>query len=200
MKSGDGVTIQVPKRLHHRLSNDGRTKNQLRQKWQVYLSHDGAQIPSSTKTPVNGAALGRIDDDTEEPYSWHVEEESTSDNGDATIPWKLRGSNESNIAKAKAHIESLIAGMHGQGNCTGYLGIPPEYHHLVIGKGGSRIGVIRDETGCLIDVPKRGDPKDTIVIRGSKEGVERAREMIVETVESGQHRSNGSSPQRTRRS
>ena len=88
--------------------------------------------------------------------------------------------------------------MADQGNCTGYLSIPPEHHHLVIGKGGQRIGVVRVETGCTVEVPKRGDGNDIIVIRGSKEGVERAREMIVEAVKTGQHRSNGV-PQRTRR-
>jgi polyribonucleotide nucleotidyltransferase len=93
-----------------------------------------------------------------------------------------------------------MSSMRDQGNCTGYLCIPPELHYLVIGKGGQRISVVREETGCTIDVPRRGDGNDTIVIRGSKEGIKRAREMIVEAVENGQHRSsNGASPQRTRR-
>jgi len=199
VKSGDAVTVQVPKRLHHRLSNDGRTKNQLRQKWQVYVSHDGAHILSTIKSPVNGASLARIDGDIDDTsYSWHVEEE-TADANPETIPWKLRGANEINVTKAKDHIEGLIASMRDQGNCTGYLGIPPEQHHLVIGKGGAKIGVVRDETGCVIDVPKKGEGNDTIVIRGTREGVERAREMIIESVENGQLRSNGSSPQRSRR-
>jgi polyribonucleotide nucleotidyltransferase len=86
-----------------------------------------------------------------------------------------------------------------QGNCTGYLGVPPEHHHLVIGKGGQRIASIRDETGCTIDVPKRGDGNDTIIIRGSREGVEKAKELIVEAVEEGQHRSNGNGSPRRRR-
>jgi polyribonucleotide nucleotidyltransferase len=79
------------------------------------------------------------------------------------------------------------------------LGIPPEHHYLVIGKGGQKIGIVRDETGCTVDVPRRGDGNDTIVIRGTRDGVERARELIVELVEQGQYRSNGSSPQRQRR-
>ena len=88
--------------------------------------------------------------------------------------------------------------MRDQGNCTGYLGVPPQHHHLVIGKGGQRIGIVRDKTGCTVDVPRRGEGSDIIVIRGSRDGVERAKEMIVEAVENGQYRSNGSSPQRRR--
>jgi hypothetical protein len=176
------------------VSNEGRTKNQLRQRFQVYVGHEGAEIPSVATAPTNGD-LGRIDDD--EAYSWHVVEEP-SDSSDETIPWKLRGSNDANLQKAKDFIESLVSSMRDQGNCTGYLGVPPEHHHLVIGKGGQRIAVVRDETGCNVDVPRRGDGNDIIVIRGSRDGVEKAKELIVEAVESGQHRSNGGSPQRRR--
>jgi hypothetical protein len=176
------------------VSNEGRTKNQLRQRFQVYVGHDGAEIPPLSATPTNGD-LGRIDDD--ETYSWHVVEDPEST--DETIPWKLRGSNDVNLQKAKAFIDELVSSNSEQGNCTGYLGIPPEHHHLVIGKGGQRVSVVRDETGCQVDVPRRGDGNDIIVIRGSREGVEKARELIVEAVESGQRRSsNGGSPQRRR--
>ena len=196
MKSGDGVTVQVLRRLHHRVSNDGRTKNQLRQRFQVFVSHDGAQLPHAPERPVNGE-LGRIDDE-EETFSWHIVEEP-SEASDESIPWKLRGSNDANVQKAKEFLDGLITSMSDEGSCTGYLGVPTEHHHLVIGKQGQRIGIVRDETGCTIDVPKRGDGNDTIIIRGTREGVERAKEMIVESVEGGQHRSNGSSPQRSRR-
>jgi len=190
VKSGDGITVQVPKRLHLRVSNDGRTKTQLRQRFQVYVSHDGVDLP---KQATNGD-LGRIDEE-EETYSWHIQEDPSD--SDETIPWKLRGSNDTkNLQKAKDFLENLVSSMQDQGNCTGYLGVPPEHHHLVIGKGGQRIGIVREETGCTVDVPKRGDGNDTIVIRGNREDVERAKELIVEAVEAGKHRSNGASPRR----
>jgi polyribonucleotide nucleotidyltransferase len=158
------------------------------------------EIPFQTPAPVNGEALGRIDEDEDdETYSWHVVEDP-EDTSTETIPWKLRGSNDGNLQKAKEFIENLLNSMQDQGNATGYLVIPPEHHHLVIGKGGQRIGVVREETGCTVDVPRRGDGNDTIIIRGSRDGIERAKELIVEAVEAGQHhRSNGASPQRTRR-
>jgi len=162
----------------------------------VFVSHDGAQLPPAPERPINGT-LGRIDDD-EETFSWHFIEEP-SESSDENIPWKLRGSNEANLQKAKELLDGLMASISDEGNCTGYLGVPPEHHHLVIGKQGQRIGVVRDETGCTIDVPRRGDGNDTIIIRGTRDGVERAKEMIVESVENGQYRSNGSSSQRTRR-
>jgi polyribonucleotide nucleotidyltransferase len=158
------------------------------------------EIPFQTPAPVNVEALGRIDEDEdEETHSWHVVEDP-EDTSTETIPWKLRGSNDGNLQKAKEFIENLLNSMQDQGNATGYLVIPPEHHHLVIGKGGQRIGVVREETGCTVDVPRRGDGNDTIIIRGSRDGVEKAKELIVEAVEAGQHhRSNGASPQRTRR-
>jgi KH domain len=189
--------VHVPRRLHHRVSNDGKTRNHLRNRLQTYVSHDGVEPPPAAQPPVNGTQ-GRIDDD-EETYSWHVIDD-TSETSEDTIPWKLRSNNESNLQKAKEHIEELISSLQDQGNCTGYLGIPPEYHHLIIGRGGQRIGHIRDETGCTVDVPRRGVESDIIVIRGNKDGVEKAREMIIDAVESASsHRSNGSGPNRSRR-
>lgn len=183
----------MPRWLHHRVSNEGRTKSQLRQRFQVYVGHDGAEIPPVASAPVNGD-LGRIDE--EESYSWHVVQDPK--HTDETIPWKLRGSIEPNLQKAKEYIDSLISSARDQGNCTGYLGIPPEHHHLVIGKGGQRVSQVRDETGCQVEVPRRGDGNDIIVIRGTRDSVEKAKELIVESVEDGQRRSNGGSPQRRR--
>ena len=116
------MTFQIPKRLHQRVFNDGRTKNQLRQRFQVYVSHDGVELP---KVAANGD-LGRIDEE-EETYSWHVIEDPSD--SDETIPWKLRGSNEGNLQKAKDFLENLVSSVQDQGNCTGYLGVPPEHHH-----------------------------------------------------------------------
>jgi KH domain len=170
--------VQVPRRLHHRVTNDGRTKNELRRRFQVHVSHDGADIPRLV--PTNGT-LGRIDED-EEQYPWHVVK-APEDSSDESIPWKLRGQ-ESNLQKAKRFLDDIIQSVGKLGNWTGNLGVPPEHHHLVIGTGGQRISQIRQETDCTVDVPRRGDGNDVIVIRGTRDGIEKAKDMILESVES----------------
>jgi KH domain len=188
VKSNDGITVQIPRHLHHRVSNDGRTKNQLRQRYQVYVSYEGAQIPPATKPPVNGT-LGRIDDD-EQPFSWHVLEDAANPTNE-TIRWRLRSSNEANLLKAKTFLEDIVKSIPNGPLATGFLSIPSEHHYLIIGKGGQQIGQVRDKTGCTIDVPNRGDKNDVIIIRGCRNGVEKAKELIIEAVEQGQYRSNG---------
>jgi len=173
----------VPGRLHHRVSNDGRTKNELRRRFQVHVSHDGVEIPPPVRT--NGA-IGRIDEE-EARYPWHVikDPDESSDN---SIPWKLRGQ-EINLQKARRYLEEIIESMGKLGNWTGHLSVPPKHHRLVVGSGGQRISQIRQETDCTVDVPRQGDENDVIVIRGSRDGIEKAKDMILESVENRSRRS-----------
>ncbi|CCF55595.1 hypothetical protein KAFR_0A01570 [Kazachstania africana CBS 2517] len=53
----------------------------------------------------------------------------------------------------------------------------------IIGPGGSNIKQIREATGALINVPRKSDaPNDVVYIRGTKEGVEKAAEMVVKSL------------------
>lgn len=53
-----------------------------------------------------------------------------------------------------------------------------DFHRFIIGKGGSNIRKIRDETGTRIDLPSETSTSDIITITGKKENVEKAREKI----------------------
>jgi KH domain len=63
------------------------------------------------------------------------------------------------------------------------LKIPPAQHCLLLANGGQPINQIREQTGCTVDVPKEGDYDDTIIISGSRDGVEKAKKLIMESVE-----------------
>lgn len=52
-------------------------------------------------------------------------------------------------------------------------------HKFIIGKGGSGIKQIRDETNTRIDLPAEGSDSDVISIRGRKENVLQARDKIL---------------------
>ncbi|CCK73542.1 Scp160p NDAI_0G05590 [Naumovozyma dairenensis CBS 421] len=59
----------------------------------------------------------------------------------------------------------------------------PRKFNKLVGPGGSNIKKIRDEADVVIDVPKRSDKvKDIVYVRGSKEGVEKAQELIIENM------------------
>ncbi|KAF5298917.1 hypothetical protein FQR65_LT09570 [Abscondita terminalis] len=53
-----------------------------------------------------------------------------------------------------------------------------KFHKFIIGKDGSNIRKIREETQTKIDLPAEGDKNDVITITGKKENVEEAREKI----------------------
>lgn len=53
----------------------------------------------------------------------------------------------------------------------------------IVGPGGSNVKKIRSSTGVLINVPRKNDTvNDIIYIRGTKEGVEKAAEMVIKSL------------------
>ncbi|XP_046965375.1 vigilin [Vanessa cardui] len=61
--------------------------------------------------------------------------------------------------------------------------VDPEYHPLVIGKGGSVITKIRTDYGVQINLPKRGEPDDDIItVQGYEDKAIQAKEAIMAIV------------------
>lgn len=62
--------------------------------------------------------------------------------------------------------------------------VDPEYHPLVIGKGGAVIMKIRTDFGVQINLPKRGEAEDdTITIQGYEEKAHQAKDAIMAIVQ-----------------
>lgn len=194
-KDQDGEVIQVPRKYHSAVSDNGQFFRRLRNDHKVTVDHAGHQPPRRSaalpRTQVNGgASLPLITDDQDSinSHSWEVvESEESAEEGD--IPWILRGSPES-VAKARAMLEKAIEQAKSQqAQSTGYLVLPdPKTYRFIIGQGGSQINAIRKETGCRITVPRDQSQGSAIEIVGSKEGVEQAKEIILDVVQSGNRR------------
>ncbi|XP_075969599.1 satellite-binding protein 1 Dp1 [Anticarsia gemmatalis] len=61
--------------------------------------------------------------------------------------------------------------------------VDPDYHPLVIGKGGAVITKIRTDYGVQINLPKRGEPDDDIItIQGYEDKANQAKEAIMAIV------------------
>ncbi|KAL2755595.1 hypothetical protein ACRALDRAFT_1051058 [Sodiomyces alcalophilus JCM 7366] len=186
VKEQEGETVMVPRNLHHAVSNNGQIFRQLRNNHQVTVGHDGHTVPSKpTVTRANGGSLPLITDDeatTAEAHSWKVESLASTEEGD--IPWVLRGSPE-NVEKAKAAIANALAQAR-KSTTVGLLVLPdPTTYRYVIGQGGSKVNSIRKQTGCKINVPRNDSNEDAIEITGSPEGVEKAKDLILEAVQEG---------------
>jgi len=198
VKGEEGETVQVPKNLHHAISDNGQFFRKLKKDHQVTVDHAGHKLPpkpaAPSKTRPNGGALPLITDDqntSADVHSWHTDSLLDSNLG-GEIPWILRGPSE-NVSKAK---DNLMAAIEQASKMTniGYLVLPdPRTYRYVIGQGGNKVNSIRNQTGCKINVPRDQAKDEAIEICGSAEGVEKAKELILQAVKEGiNNGSNGS--------
>lgn len=199
VKEEEGETIAVPRNLHHAISDNGQFFRKLKKDYQVNVDHAGHKIPPKPAAPsntrANTSALPLITDDQEtsvDLHSWNVVNVLDS-SMDGEIPWILRGSPES-VAKAKASLNAALEQAR-ENTTTGYLVLPdPRTYRYVIGQGGSKVNNIRKQTGCKITVPRDQAKDEAIEVCGSAEGVEKAKELILQAVKEGM--SNGANGSR----
>lgn len=189
VKQQEGETIQVPRNLHHAISNNGQFFRRMKSDHSVTVDHAGQKLPAKPAPPsgarTTSGTLPLITDDEDavaDAHSWSVVETTSTEEGD--IPWVLRGSPE-NIEKAKKAIEAALEQAKKQ-TATGYLVLPdPRTYRHVIGQGGSKVNSIRKQSGCKITVPRDQAKDEPIEVVGSKEGVEKAKELILAAVRDG---------------
>ncbi|MCJ1316306.1 hypothetical protein MMC15_001627 [Xylographa vitiligo] len=197
VRDQEAETIQVPRGLHNVVSDNGQFFRRLRQDHKVTVDHAGQQPPpkasNAPRSRVNGGgSLPLITDDQNsvDNHSWEVVDHGSDDTEMGEIPWVLRGSPE-NVARARATVQRALEQAQKQGS-TGYLILPdPRTYRLVIGPGGSQINSIRKQTGCKINVPRDQAKGEAIEIVGSSQGVEQAKDIILETVKNGATHGNG---------
>lgn len=193
VKDKEGVTVQVPRRLHHAVSDNGQFFRRLRNEHKVTVDHAGQQPPARSSTQSRsrnhaGKALPLITDQQEniDSHSWEVVDNEDSEMEDGEIPWVLHGSPE-NVSRAQNVLQKAMEQAQNQPQSSlGYLILPdPRTYRFVIGQGGSQINAIRRQTGCKIDVPRSQEKGEAIEIAGSRDGIEQAKDIILETVQNG---------------
>jgi polyribonucleotide nucleotidyltransferase len=188
-KDSHGEAIQIPRKYHHAISENGQFFRRLRNDHKVTVDHAGQHPPAKSKatnTRANTGALPLITDDAEtaaDAHSWTIVDIDSSEEGD--IPWVLKG-NQDNVEKAKKAISAALEQAQNN-NSTGYLVLPdPSTYRLVIGTGGSKVNAIRKQSGCKINVPRDQARNEAIEIVGSREGCEKAKDLILVAVREGQ--------------
>jgi rRNA processing protein Krr1/Pno1 len=209
LKEQEGTTVQVPRRLHHKVADEGRIFRRLRDEHRISIDHGGHEVPPrpsmgsagvGTRTRVNegGMSMPLITDEPgsrENAHRWEIVDSSTEGcEEDGDIPWILRGPPE-NVKKAQSLIQAAIERAQ-RPSCTGFLMLPdPKVYRKVVGPRGATINEIRERTGCRIQVPKQGDANaaEGIEIVGSKDGVEEAKDLILEAILGGVNAGAGAS-------
>ncbi|RCI10112.1 hypothetical protein L249_8459 [Ophiocordyceps polyrhachis-furcata BCC 54312] len=195
VKQQQGETMQVPRSLHHAVSNNGQIFRQLRNNHRVTVDHGGQRVPAKadSSTRADKGALPLITDDADsaaDAHSWKVVQTASGEEGD--IAWVLRGAPE-DTAKAKEMIQKALEQAR-KNDWTGYLVLPdPKTYRHVIGPSGSKVSAIRQQSGCRIQVPWDQAKDEAIEIVGSQSGVEKAKDLILAATEA-EHGASSSAP------
>ncbi|PPJ53713.1 hypothetical protein CBER1_00822 [Cercospora berteroae] len=189
-KDQQGETVAVPRKLHHIIADNGQFFRRLRNDHKVTVDHDGQRPPPKQSTPVpsrsNGSgAMPLITDeptDSSSSHSWEVHElHGSGEEGE--IPWILSGPSTEAVQAARAKLDAAIAEA-SKLDTIGFLILPdPRAYRHVIGPGGSEINRIRSKTKTKIQVPRDQSKGEAIEIQGSQEGVEQAKDSILEVVQ-----------------
>ncbi|QDS72387.1 hypothetical protein FKW77_008560 [Venturia effusa] len=193
IKEQEGETVNVPRKFHHDVSDNGQFFRRLRNDHRVTVDHAGQQPPprptaTNPRARANGGtAMPLITDDpaaSADAHSWELVDNSSvydGADGDETIPWILRGSPEG-VAKAKAQLEKALA-QASEPSWSGYLILPdPRAYRHIIGPGGSQINSIRKRTGTKVQVPRGQSEGEAVEIVGSKDGCEEAKQIILDII------------------
>ena len=194
VKAQDGEMLQVPRKYHQAISDNGHFFRRLKQDHKVTVDHAGhhpPQKPAAGARPhVNGSINMPLITDDEDSNNHHWEVVVGEENQEeGEIPWILRGPPEG-VGKAREILEKAMEQARNQHfQAVGYLVLPdPKTYRFIIGQGGSQINSIRRQTGCKILVPRDQSQGSAIEIVGSKEGVEHARDIIIDVVRNGGRR------------
>ncbi|KAG0132704.1 hypothetical protein HOY82DRAFT_643280 [Tuber indicum] len=195
IKEPESETIEIPTRLYHAIADGGQLIRRLQRDFRVSIDHNGQQRPPKPEEPepdLSGSFPLITDDeeDASQGFTWEVVESDNQGGEEGDFPWVIRGKLEQ-IAKAKAEIAKAVA-LAQQQSYIGYLVLPDSSKfRLIIGPSGSQVEKIRRDTSCRIAVPRSQDVGEPIVMHGSKEGVERAKEIILGLVNNGDSNGHG---------
>jgi hypothetical protein len=144
IKGQEGETIEVPRYLHHVISDNGQFFRQLRNQHKITVDHAGQQPPQKpvqteagrARKGANGALPLITDDATSgaDEHSWELVDSNAPEDGadrSATIPWVLRGPTDT-LPKARQRLEAAIEAA-SKPSSTGYLILPdPRSYRYVL--------------------------------------------------------------------
>lgn len=172
-------SIEVPRGVHARIATP-QFFRQLRSDFGV--SVDTPRESASASTPAasakNSAKVvdARIDDDDDaEENEFELEELSSTSAGNDFVSWTLTGKDEGSLQKADKRVQAAIKDA-GNASHQGKLWILPSAVPRIIGRGGSGLMNIQNESGAAIEIPR--DAGGLCIIRGSKDAVLHAKELI----------------------
>ncbi|EMR11335.1 hypothetical protein PNEG_00364 [Pneumocystis murina B123] len=174
IKIENSSEINIPLKCHPYISENGIFARRMKTLYGVILEYHDDSIPKEKIEEID------IDEkvlDENQKYPWSVVMDLEEDK---EISWTLKGK-MGNIEQVKEIINAALEQMKHH-TATGYLKVPPNYYGIIIGQGGSRISQIKSESDCCINIPRTNNG-NLITLRGTLDGLEKARSMIINTLD-----------------
>ncbi|KAM3159914.1 hypothetical protein ACU8KH_06009 [Lachancea thermotolerans] len=195
------LEIQVPASFHEFVSEKGALIQRLRSDFFVNVKFGNANGRANKLARANlNIPVEKASGSDEESIKFTTEEVPLNvDESQAPIPWRLsyepvdlsdilteeERANDKQMSKDEVleKVQKIIQqkiDLAPQASTVGYLwSRKPQDFRKVVGSLGSNIKRIREATNTVINVPKKNEKvNDIIYIRGTKEGVEKASELI----------------------
>merc|ERR1711884_891477 len=110
---------------------------------------------------------------------------SYSVNKDESIHVIVQGKNAKSVDQACNQIKGQLSAQEGT-----EVQIAKQFHRFILGKQGSNLRKLEEETGTKIRIPGPSDEDDKIKIQGPREGVQRARAEIMRVARNQSERAN----------
>lgn len=205
--------ILVPTKFHEFVSERGALVQSLRSDHSINVRHGNeSKKANKISRRALAIPAERLRGSEGEKTKFTIEEIAADESSDeGNIPWRLayepvdlsailgedeetEGGNDSvkkdDASSKKAAIDAAVkiieerVALAPQATSVGYIwSSDPQKFNKIVGPGGSKIKVIRESSGAIINVPKRSDKiNDIVYIRGTPQAVKNAGEAILKTL------------------
>lgn len=192
------LEINVPSIYHEFVSDRGSFIQKCRADYFINIKHGNLYKLANklSRSPIK--IPQEIASGSSDNIKFTIEQLSIPEQTNVTIPWRLAYEpvdlseifgedhvedvpNKSEMLDTVKKLVDEKIKLASKANYVGYIWSKnPKNFNKIIGMGGSNIKKIKDLTGTLINVPKKSENiNDVVYIRGPKENVERAGELIV---------------------
>jgi polyribonucleotide nucleotidyltransferase len=171
--SSNSKTMQVPRAIAQRLAS-GNTLRQIRSEYGVQI--DAPRMGPGSDSTSSKAPAGRIDADETDPDDLPFElTQLDLSSSEGSVTWSLTGKTMSSLEEAVKELQGEINKLK---TCTtqGRLWVDQRAIPRIVGRGGSGLRDIENQTDTLIEIPR--DAGGLVTILGSQDSVEEARQRI----------------------
>lgn len=173
------ISIDIPERYHPLVSERGAIFKNLAKEFDVEVRHGNltrrAAMLSSKAVPSPSESAFP---EGNEKSKFTIVSYDEDHEGDAVIPWRLKGSTE-NVEKAAKVIQKRLLNAENADSVGWFYSLNPSSFFKVVGSQGVKINKIRDDTDTFITVPRSNDKNPNFIyLVGAEANLNAAKEAI----------------------